>query len=250
MSGGGAKFLVYLGIIKALTEAGIKIDVIGGLSGGSLIAAGVASGLTTSEITTLATHVNVRSLFDTNPLNGWSVLDRDKLYHHLISILGPRRIENCYPRLVIFTTDMSTKTCYPLTSGEIAAAVVASCGLPMVIKPSIVDGKHLGEGGLSVHYGAKYLRQLGAEVVIGADVAGFSHGKLGGVAEELLQGVDSLVRNLAKQEQLIDPVDFDLGNITDETGMFEFTKLSDKQIEVGYNHTLPLIPQIRKLIKA
>ena len=54
LSGGGARGLAHIGVLKALTEAGIKIDFLAGTSMGGVIAAGYASGLSSDEMEQIA----------------------------------------------------------------------------------------------------------------------------------------------------------------------------------------------------
>ena len=68
LSGGGARGFAHLGVIRALREARVPIDFVGGASIGAIIAAGVAMGWSDEEMRLRYR----RSFVDTNPVNDYT----------------------------------------------------------------------------------------------------------------------------------------------------------------------------------
>jgi NTE family protein len=248
LSGGGAKSVIYLGVLKALEDNGITIEVIAGLSGGSLIAGLIGSGKTVDQVIDIATGIDYNRLLDLNPFDGFELVDQAKFYDLVKSFAGDKRFEDCITKTIIFTTDLNARKAEIITSGELASAMVSSCCLPPVLQPFLRDGKLLAEGGFTVYYGAQYLRAAGAEVVIGSDVDGFNSFKLPGIIEALRSGISATINSNSEYEKRLFPVDIEIKNFPDHTSMFEFQKAGRDLVKLGYEHTLEFMPQIKKLV--
>ncbi len=249
LSGGGAKSLIYLGIIKALREEKLPISVIGGLSGGALIAGLIGCGKSIEEIIEIATETKFSRLIDINYTDGVEILDHKKVYKLLKELIGDARIEDCNPKVLIFATDIEKQKALVLDKGELASAMIASSALPPLFKIYKREGKQLTEGGFTVHYGAKYFRKAGADVVIGSDVNGFANVKFPGAINDLFLGIATAVSVIAEYEQKKDPVDIKIENFNDDTGLLEFKKMSRELVNIGYERTKKHIPEIKNLLK-
>ena len=69
LAGGGARGYSHIGVIKALREVGMPIDLVGGASIGSIIAGGVALGWSYEEL-----YANIKEAFvDSNPVNDYTL---------------------------------------------------------------------------------------------------------------------------------------------------------------------------------
>lgn len=107
MSGGGAKSVIYLGLLKLLKERNIEIEVLGGLSGGALISGLIASGKEVDDILEIIDHVHFRRLIDINPFDGIELLDQKKVLNLLRSFGGDTQIEDLPKKILIFATTIS-----------------------------------------------------------------------------------------------------------------------------------------------
>jgi len=245
LSGGGAKSLIYLGAIKALEENGIKIEYIGGLSGGAIIAGMYGAGMSTDEIFKMAMDVKFSGLLDFNPLDGFELLEHHKVEALLRQYLGDKKIEELKLPVIIFTTNIESKKAELLKTGDLVSAIMASCALPPLMAPIEREGKTLMEGGFATHYGAKYFRELGATKVIGLDVNGFANTKLPGIIGNFYSGISAALDALAIYEQKEDPVDFEINEFDDSTGMFEFKKMGEEVMRVGNDTMKKHISEVR-----
>ena len=150
--------LAHLGVVKVLSEAGIRPDVITGTSAGSLIGAMFAAGMGWSEIATLA-----RKTFWPRLLHG-ATLERF-CAEHLPATFAELKLP-----FAAITTELPGKRAVVITAGELASAISASCALRGVRRPVKREGKRLKDGGIACVLPSEACRAMGAEIVIGSDV--------------------------------------------------------------------------------
>jgi len=147
LSGGGARGVAHIGVIKALLEMGVKIDMVSGTSAGSIVGALFAKGLSPEEILAAASGL---SLFrSARPAWAWSGL----LTMEGLKVLMNKHIpENDFKALKIPLTVAATEVrlgqIHYFTEGELIPAIVSSCSIPAVFNP-VSFGDHLYvDGGL------------------------------------------------------------------------------------------------------
>lgn len=171
LSGGSAKGLAHIGVIKALDEAKIRAEVIAGTSMGALVAAFYARGTDIDEMERLAHSIDRRQLLRLiDPsLQGGLIAGR-KVYEFFESHLKGATFESCRIPLFIVATDLRTSDPVVLDEGEIMPALRASIALPPVLNPVVHRGLLLADGGLSVPLPARIARERGADIVIAVDV--------------------------------------------------------------------------------
>jgi NTE family protein len=158
LSGGSVRGLAHIGVIKALTEAGIRPAVVAGTSVGSLVGAALAAGMDWRELAAMA-----RSVFWPSLLNGRR-LER-LCTKHLPETFGHLRLP-----FAAVATAVPSKRVITITTGRLASAISASCAIPRLRRPVARDGLCLLDGGLSCVLPAQACRELGAEFVIASDV--------------------------------------------------------------------------------
>lgn len=247
LSGGGVKAVIYLGVIEALEEAGIDIDVIGGLSGGSLVASLYATGLSVKQIIQLSQDLHLWGLMDKNPLNGYTFLDQTKVYKQIKDIVGDKKIEDLDRKIVIVASDLKEKVPVLISTGELAAAITASCCLPPILPPFTIDDRTFVDGGFSIKYGAEYYRALGADVVVGVNLDQWlTDEQLPGVARSFVQSIRILIEANARKEQLLNPVDVEIRGFSDTSTMLDFDVVKHQLDKLGYERTKAFLPQIKE----
>ncbi len=147
LGGGGARGFAHLGVIRALEEAGVPIDIVGGTSIGALIGAACALGLDDAErvrrITDLASYGR-RLVTPTLPLIALSSGRRvDRL---LASHLGATPIEDLPLRLFCISANLTRAEEVIHERGPLCTAVRASLSLPGIYPPVCVGGDLLVDG--------------------------------------------------------------------------------------------------------
>lgn len=150
--------LAHLGVVKVLSEAGIRLAVITGTSAGSLIGAMVAAGMEWSEISSLA-----RKTFWPKLLKG-DTLERFCAQHLPASFAGLRL------PFAALATQLPERQAVAITNGDLVSAISASCALRGIRQPVLREGKRLKDGGIACVLPSEACRAMGADFVIGSDV--------------------------------------------------------------------------------
>jgi len=171
LSGGGARGYGHIGVIKALHEAGIAIDLIGGTSMGSIIAACFAAGWDDAE-----TIARMRRAFVTsNPLNDYALplvaLTRGRKVTHLLQEhFGDWRIEDLWLPYFCVAANLTTGTTELQRRGPLWRALRASVAIPGLLPPVIDSGAVLVDGAVMNNLPADIMCGMGRGPVIGVDV--------------------------------------------------------------------------------
>ncbi len=174
LGGGGARGFAHLGVIRALREAGIPIDLIGGTSMGALIAAQPALGW--DDATMLET--NRRSFVDKKPVTMrdytlpiYALVNCARLDRNLNTPYGDVRIEDLWTGFFCVSSNLTRAEAKVHREGPVWKAIRASLALPGVFEP-VVDGTELlVDGGVLNNLPGDVMRSLGGGWVIAVDVS-------------------------------------------------------------------------------
>lgn len=159
LPGGGALGSYQVGVLRALTEAGVQPDLLIGVSAGSVNAALFAwnSGLDgIARVEAIWRTIRRRDLMRLHPGHMAmafagrhpSFLENRHGHAFLRRHLGNRAVEHSPVPLVLVATDLSTGEAVALTHGDAATAVLASTAFPGVYPPIELDGRTLVDGGV------------------------------------------------------------------------------------------------------
>ncbi len=173
LSGGGARGFAHIGALRALEERGIKPDILAGTSAGSIVAALYADGYTPHHILRLFSDLNVRELVDVT-LPKMSLLKFDKFINFLESRLHARNVEELKIPTLIIATDFDNGKSVVFEQGALSTCIAASCAIPIVFAPIIIDDIHYVDGGVLRNLPATPLRDI-CDVVIGVNVSPMEH---------------------------------------------------------------------------
>ncbi|MBR3471544.1 MAG: patatin-like phospholipase family protein [Prevotella sp.] len=230
LSGGGAKGMAHIGVLKVLERAGIPIDIVTGTSMGSIIGGLYAIGYNANALDSM---VRVQDwsyvITDKEDLRNQSLSDRRKQYTYLYSTgmtLGKRDLnaggfikgknlaelfqQLCtgYTDSIDFThglripfacvaTNIVDNSEVDFHSGRLPQAMRASMAIPAAFSPVRIGDQVLVDGGLKNNYPADLAREMGAEVIIGVTVQGAPKEAedLGGTMSILSQIIDVNCKN-------------------------------------------------------
>jgi NTE family protein len=173
LAGGGARGFAHIGIMKALQEAGVPFDNLGGTSMGAIIAAGIASEWTLEELSD-----RVRAAFvDANPLSDYTfpliALVRGKRVSALLQeAFGDVRIEELPKPFFCVSSDLTTGRIHEHRSGVLWRALRASVALPGILPPVTHHGHLLVDGGVMNNLPVDVMRQRESGPIIASDVTG------------------------------------------------------------------------------
>jgi NTE family protein/lysophospholipid hydrolase len=174
LGGGGARGFAHLGAIRALREAGIPIDLIGGTSMGALI--GIQPALGWSDEAML--EANRRSFVEKKPVGFldytvpvYSLVDGARLDRSLMDPLGETRIEDLWTGYFCVSSNLTRAEPKVHREGPVWKAIRASLSLPCVFQP-VIDGTDLlVDGGVLNNLPGDVMRDLGGGWVIAVDVS-------------------------------------------------------------------------------
>ena len=156
-SGGGARGIAHLGVLKALLEHDITPDKISGTSAGAIVGALYAAGYTPDAALNIVRQTNVLSVF--RPSYSWKgLLSIDKLGVFLAKHLPPE-FEDLEKELIIAATDINAGKTKYFRRGDLIKAILASCCVPLVFKPVRINNKFYVDGGLLKNLPAEVLRK-------------------------------------------------------------------------------------------
>ncbi len=172
-SGGGARGFAHIGAIRALREAGLTIDSVGGTSIGSLMAAAVALEW---EDEILASCFQ-RSFVATNPLSDYTLplialVAGRKASRLLRREFGEGDIEDLPLPFYAVSADLADGRSVVHRTGPLWRALRASIAIPGVLPPVCQGGKVLVDGGVIDNLPIAAMRRRHHGPVIGIDIAG------------------------------------------------------------------------------
>ncbi|MDO9576526.1 MAG: patatin-like phospholipase family protein [Candidatus Cloacimonadales bacterium] len=201
LSGGGARGIAHIGVLKVLEEAGIKVDYITGTSMGSIIGGLYAIGYSPAEMEKIILAQNWDEiLLDEISLRNISIEEKEdwgkyigsfpiekgkinlpvglvagqQVYSFINKLcLSVHHVENFSDLPIPFlciATDIEKGTEVVLKSGFLPDAIRASMSIPSVFAPIEIDGQLLVDGGLVRNFPVSDALNMGADIVIGVDV--------------------------------------------------------------------------------
>jgi NTE family protein len=185
LSGGGARGFAHLGVIRALREARVPIDFVGGSSIGSIIAAGVAMGWSDEEMRLRYR----RSFVDTNPVNDYTfpfvALTRGRKVSRLLQReYGDVSIEDLRQPFFCVSANLTTGRVLEHRDGRVAEALRASVAIPGVMPPVYRGEDVLVDGAAINNLPVDIMRAHAPGLVIGSDV-GADRFALGGAKRRI-----------------------------------------------------------------
>jgi NTE family protein len=203
LSGGGARGITHIGVLKVLEEARIPVDFVAATSMGSIVGGLYAMGMPPPEMQRVIATVDWTTLFSDSPSRR-ELSFRDKeidrrfplpleigirdgefrgfrgvlsganltLYlHELASAAdGVKELDRLPIPFRCVSTNMVTGTPYVFTTGPLYIAMRSSMSIPGVFSPTEVEGQILGDGGLVDNLPVDVVRKMGADIVIAVNI--------------------------------------------------------------------------------
>ena len=201
LSGGGAKGLAHIGILKAIDSAGLKIDYITGTRMGAILGALYAIGYSGKEIEQICKNMDWDMLLSNQiPLRALSMEEKKqyarfavelpysknkiklptgviegqelniKLLELFFRVYNNREFKDLPIPFECMATDLETGDLVILDSGNLVTALRASMAIPSVFTAVMIGNKKLVDGGLVRNFPVKNLKYMGADITIGSSV--------------------------------------------------------------------------------
>lgn len=210
LSGGGAKAIAHIGVIKALEEQGIRIDCIVGSSMGAMVGAMYASGMTTAEMETYFTLNDIESWvseekdplqlyyfmedgldasiihldFDINKMGidipiPSNIISGNRLNFELMKMFSKscatahRNFDELFIPFRCIATDIDKSEIVIMRSGSLCQSVRASMTFPFILDPIRIDDKLLFDGGMMDNFPVDIaISEFNPDFIIGSKAAG------------------------------------------------------------------------------
>lgn len=201
LSGGGAKGLAHIGVLKVLEEAGVEVSYIGGTSMGAIVGGLYASGYSAKELDSIFNSLDAEAMLqDYTPRGSKNFFEKrnDELYaltlpfnnfrlgfptalskglynyttiNRLTSHVRHVHDFNKLPiPFVCIATDIETGEEVVLRRGILPDAILASGAFPSLYYPVEIGDRLLIDGGVTNNYPVEEVRRMGADIIIGVDV--------------------------------------------------------------------------------
>lgn len=269
LSGGGARGLAHIGVLKALKEHNITVDAVAGTSMGSIVGGLYATGYSVDEIEQIAVEMDWREAFsDTSPrshsLFAYRQLDagapvdyrlrinRDGIAlpraalqgQHLTLILdeifAPARDVQDFDHLAIpyraVAADLVTGEQVILKQGRLSSAVRASMSIPGLLEPIVIDDRLLVDGGIANNIPITALddQQLDRLIVVDVGSPRWTKEDINSFGQVLAQLTALMVRNNSDQSLAqLDEQDIVIKPDLDGISSSGFTQ-AQQAIDAGY----------------
>ena len=171
LGSGSARGLAHIGVIRAIEDAGIKVDFIAGTSIGALVGAIHAAGkLGKLEATFLEFDWKRTASFFDVVLPKSGLLDGEKVSELVREHVHADVIEKLPIPFAALATDIDSGEEIVIRSGDLIDAVRASISVPGIFTPVRSNGHILVDGGLTNPVPASAVRAMGADIVIAVDL--------------------------------------------------------------------------------
>lgn len=250
LSGGGARGFAHVGVLKALADNDIPIDLLAGTSAGSFVGGAFASGLSADEIVDLAKKISWFGVagFSYSPRG---LLSNAPLGKFINDNFPVTRFEDLRIPFASVVCNLETGEEIVLKDeGDLGEAIRASCAIPGVFVP-VIDGKgrSLVDGGVVSPMPTREVRDLGAEIVIAVDLlsCGSTYwGRPSTLLGTFFQSAMMMIRTASRNQHyradvVIEPR---IAHIRpDELGK------RDELVELGEKAALEKIDEIRDLLQ-
>lgn len=234
LSGGGARGFAHFGVLKALEEVGVKVDMISGTSAGAIVAASHACGYSVEEAKKLVSKTKIFKVVW--PAFSWkgvfSMSRSEEVFrkHFPVDDFSATKIP-----LFVTATNLNTGQPQVFHEGSMIKPIMASCCIPFIFDPIKIDDNVYVDGGLVSNLPSEPLAKH-CDVVIGVNVSPvLKEGDLGGT-KKMIERISmvSINANVAKSKLKCDL--FIEPKSLREYGTFDL-KHADKIYDIGYEAT-------------
>ena len=278
LSGGGIRGIAHAGVLKALEENNIKIDVIGGTSSGSIISTLYAMGYSPYYIYILFKRyakdlVNQNSITTMTSLKNFMINKKnkftgfysgeeiEKVFNEVAKRKGIKKITDIKMPIVIPTVDVQESKEYIFTNNipqeanenkdkyitniSIGKAIRASSSFPVAFNPCIYENHKFLDGGILDNFPTLEVKKQGVNKVLTVNFMADEINEDSNIMDIAMRSIDIMGNKVS--EENIKNSDMMLTIQTDKTGLLEVEKLDDCY-KYGYRQTINNMDKIIKMI--
>lgn len=274
LSGGGAKGLAHIGVLKVIDSMGVRVDYIAGTSMGAVVGGLYASGYSAMQLDSIFREVDIDVLLGDKvprasktfqerrnsekyaaslPLNNFKIklpssISRGQNVFNLFTKLtmNEREITD-FSKLPIpfycIATNMETGGAVLLDKGSLAEAISISSALPTLFQPVEHDGELLMDGGIANNYPIEILKTKDVDLIIGVNVQDdlLTKEEIKSVSEILTQ--ISNFRSIESMQKKIQLTDVYIEPDVDDYSIISFDKGAEI-IQIGERSVAPFLDNL------
>lgn len=170
LGGGAARGFSHIGLIQALEENGVPIDLLVGTSMGSIVSSLYAAGYSVDNMRQILTTLDTAALVDlTIPPKG-GFINPTRLQHYLDTLLNHKTFDQLDIPFYSVITNVRTGEEVALNEGLVSVGVQASISIPALFPPVLIGGHYYVDGGMKNAVPVNVAKDQGADVIIAVDV--------------------------------------------------------------------------------
>jgi NTE family protein len=270
LGGGVARGWAHIGVLRALDEAGIKIDMIAGTSIGALVGGCYLAGKL-DELEEFALSLNKRRIFGLLDLRigGMGLLGGMRLTDRMREHMEGVRFEDLDRSFVCVATEISTGHEIWLSSGSLITAMRASYALPGVFEPVKCNGRVLVDGALVNPCPVSVCRAYEKRVVVAVNLAHDLFGRSAvikhkvdpdenalddvrkretriGITGVMIEAFNIIQDRISRARMAGDPPDMMLSPVLSQIGLTDFHRAREA-IDLGYEETMSRLPELQRM---
>ncbi|MBK9981167.1 MAG: patatin-like phospholipase family protein [Saprospiraceae bacterium] len=249
LSGGGTRGVVHIGVLQALEENGIFPTIISGCSAGSIVGSMYAQGYTPSEIMTIASERSLLWMFSLRlPTKGF--VRHNFLRKMLKRYIPINTFEELKKPLYVAVSNLNSGKPEIKSTGPLHDVIVASCSIPILFEPILMDNNWYVDGGLLMNLPVSPIRDkasyiIAVNLIPRKELLSEKVNTISGVAARTfnLAAINTIEPELKYCDLLIEPLDLY------HYSRFNFTNIKE-MYEIGYNEAMRMMPLLKEELKA
>ena len=242
LGGGGTRGFAHVGVIKALEAQGIVPDIIVGTSVGSAIGALYASGYTGFQLQEMSIPMKEERVVDWSwPNRG--LFSTKPLQNFINQSVRQVPLEKLRRTFAVVATDLASGEMIVFRTGNTGTAVGASCAVPGVFQPVVINGRSYVDGGLVRPVAASEARALGADFVIAVNISNLpQNNKTETTIDVLMQTFDIMSQTINRYE--LGSADVVIRPVTREIAQ---SNLDDRHLAImeGEKAVAAILPELK-----
>ena len=247
LSGGGARGIAHIGVLKALEEHLIFPEVISGASAGSIVGALYASGMHPDKILEFAEKSSLYRAFNLS-YSFSGLADLQYLKDQLAKYIEHDSFESLKKPLFVSVCNLNKGCPEIISEGPLFDVVKASSSIPLIFRPTMIGGQTYVDGGLMNNFPSHCIRDK-CDLLIGVNVmphVTLAPGPIKSIIDIAVRSFELSIWNNTREcieccDYFIEP------KAVRDYHIFNFGQ-TKKLFDIGYEAGLNMVPTILKRI--
>lgn len=252
LSGGGARGLAHIGVLKVLKEEGVTVDAVVGTSVGALIGALYCAGVDLGKIETMAEDIGWNKLTNLSTpslvtlIISEKLLSTENMEKYVSENIGKKEFYELKIPFACVATDIKTGEKIIFREGDVANAARASATIPGVFEPVEYRHRYLVDGGLVDNVPTDLAKMFDADIIIAVDIRDdFARYNTSNVMLVLSQAI--FIQGSLLSRESLKTADVVISPSVSDVSAYELWR-GRECMDAGIIATRKAVPQIKKMI--